>query len=396
MADAKKPIVVAGGGIGGLSAAIAVGRDREVTLLEQADRFEPIGYGIQLGPNAFHMFDEIGISDAVLSRSSLPENGQLRDALSGEVFAELPMGAAIQERYGQPYAVIHRGDLHEALLEACAKLDTVTLVNSAQVTGYEEEGETVTVSTSNGETYTAAALLGADGLRSQIRARLVPECKAEKVGYVALRGLLSKADVPQDLAPNSVVLWCGPGFHMIHYPLRGDDLFNVVAVFRVPDGDLPDTSEEIAARLLCAFEQSCPEVHALLQYVDLTQHWEIASIYPIRDWTLGRVALLGDAAHAMVQAMAQGACQAIEDAVAVAGCMRRHGDDMTEAFREYHALRLLRATRVQYMSRYMWELIHVHGAYRELRRDMLRNVSPTDALERLNWLYDRPRGGELN
>ena len=176
---------------------------------------------------------------------------------------------------------------------------------------------------------------------------------------------------------------------MIHYPLRRGLLFNLVAVFDYRIQEDADADMPLAERLIRRFDGACSEVQALLPYLDLTRHWEITTINPIRTWAKGRVTLVGDSAHPMVQAMAQGACQAIEDSIVLADCVSDAKDDLVGAFSEFNLRRLLRTTRVQYISRYMWELIHVRGAYANLRSDMLSQIQDRDCLEALSWLYDR-------
>ena len=386
------PILVVGGGIGGLTAAIALGRSgRRVKLIERAERFEPIGYGIQLGPNAFHVFDQLGIASDVLRQASLPEEGQLRDAITGDLIARLPMSDEIKRRYGNPYAVIHRGDLHEVLLDACDRVKTVDLENSCELKSFDDNGSKVTARTVTDRQIDAAALIAADGVWSRIRTQMFQDEPPQQFGYVAMRCLRPIEEFPRELAPNAVILWTGSRYHMIHYPLRGGKLFNVVVGFRL-QAPGSDTSADPAQQMFSLFANACPEVRALLKYIDTSRYWDIVAFNPIPEWTKGRVALIGDAAHAMLQAMAQGACQAIEDSLTIAACIDENGEDYEAAFRKYHSGRLLRATRVQYMSRYMWEAIHVYGAMRNLRNDMFARMSSTDVLESLQWLYSRPVG----
>jgi 2-polyprenyl-6-methoxyphenol hydroxylase-like FAD-dependent oxidoreductase len=386
------PILVVGGGIGGLTAAIALGRSgRSVKLIERAERFEPIGYGIQLGPNAFHVFDQLGIAKEVLSQSTLPEEGQLRDAVSGEVIAQLPMGTEIKRRYGNPYAVIHRGDLHEVLLEACDRLKIVDLENSCELKSFDDKENKVTATTVTGREIDGSALIAADGVWSRIRAQMFQDEPPQQFGYVAMRCLRPIVDFPRELAPNAVVLWTGTRYHMIHYRLQGGKLFNVVVGFRLQALG-SDTPADAAQQMSSLFANACPQVRELLKFIDTSKYWDIVAFNPISEWTKGRVALIGDAAHAMLQAMAQGACQAIEDSLTIANCISENGEDYEAAFRNYQSRRLLRATRVQYMSRYMWEAIHVYGAMRNLRNDMFARMNSVDVLESLEWLYSRPSG----
>ena len=380
-------VIVAGGGIGGLSTSIALARSGyAVRTIERADEIKAIGYGIQLGPNAFHAFSRLGIEDRVLAKCSFPEEGLLLDAESAETFLSLPMGAAMKERYGKAYAVIHRGDLHEILTAACAE-NGVELVPGCPLTGFEDTGENVRLQTGKGE-MAADALVAADGIWSETRATLTGAAPPERLGYVAFRAVTPTNEVAPELTRNAVMLWCGPGYHMIHYPLRGGELFNLVAAF-----DYRLTSEggeelPLEERLFKRFEGACDHVRSLLTLVELHQHWEISSFNPISTWSKGRVILIGDSAHAMLQAMAQGACQSIEDALVLADRMSAFGGDIVSAFQAFNASRLMRVTRIQYMSRFMWELIHVRGAYSDLRQHLLANYRGKNTLEALAWLYE--------
>jgi 3-hydroxybenzoate 6-monooxygenase len=384
----KALLTIVGGGIGGLSSAITLAQSgRPVRLLEQAKELRAIGYGIQLGPNAFHTLERLGIEEEVLQRCSLPDEGVLRDARTAEVLLRLPMGTRMQARYGKPYAVIHRTDLHQILTDRCDNLG-VSLTADCKLLSFKDNGSIVELETTKGR-QTASALIAADGVFSKVRSTLIGTAEPKKLGYAAFRAVRPMKDMPAKFADNAVVLWCGGGYHMIHYPLRNGSLFNLVAVFDYSIDDGPQHAGwSLADRLIKRFAGACGEVRELLDYVDLSQHWEIATIEPLAEWSKGRIALLGDAAHAMVQAMAQGACQAIEDSRVLAESLDQAANDVEKAFKIYQARRILRATRVQYMSRYIWELIHVRDGFSLLRRDLLGKMRDSDVLERLSWLYD--------
>ena len=384
------PVIVAGGGIGGLTAAIALGaKGFKVKLLEQADQFQPIGYGIQLGPNAFHMFDRLGIAPLVLRSCTFPQAGIMRDITTGAEVTRLPMGAELEKRYGRPYAVIHRGDLHEALLEACGALAHVQLLTASKVEKFEDLGHAVAVTTTSGETHLGAALIGADGIASAVRAQMSPlVAKPQSLGYVAYRGLKTRAELPPDLFENNVNLWSGPGFHMMHYPLQSDQLFNIVAAFRSRRFARGEANHSGPDELREIFSGACDRVRRMLEFVQTDKHWDISVMEPVPSWTSGRVALLGDAAHAMLQAMAQGACQAIEDGVWIAEYFAQGADDPASAFAAYQQHRQMRAVRMQYQSRLYWEVYHASGAFADLRKQMLTRSSQ-DAVESLAWVYEK-------
>ncbi|MES2538095.1 MAG: FAD-dependent monooxygenase [Pseudomonadota bacterium] len=384
------PIIIAGGGIGGMTAAIALGKKGfKVKLLEQSAEFQPIGYGIQLGPNAFHMFDRLGITQSVLRSCTLPQAGIMRDIMSGEEITRLPMGSALAQRYGRPYAVIHRGDLHEALLQACAALPGVELLTSSKVEKFEDCGQHVIVTTADGKTHLGAALIGADGVWSAIRSQMDASIvQPQSLGYVAYRGLRTRAEIPPELFENNVSLWSGPGYHMMHYPLQSDQLFNIVAVFRSRRFARGEANHSGPDELQEVFSGACSHVRRLLELVQTDKHWDIAVMEPVPVWRSGRVALLGDAAHAMLQAMAQGACQAIEDGVWIAEYIAQCAGDYASAFVAYQDHRQMRAVRMQYQSRFYWEIYHAAGAYADLRKQMLKR-SPEDAMESLSWVYEK-------
>jgi salicylate hydroxylase len=388
----QNPLMVAGGGIGGLSAALALARaGQSVRIIEQASEFRAIGYGIQLGPNAHHAFRHLGIEREVLERSSLPEAGVLANAVTGETLMRLPMGEEMRKRYGQPYAVIHRPDLHEVLIEACRR-EGVELVTDCELHSFHDAESAVRIETSKGP-MEAAALIAADGIWSKSRTTLVGAETPERLGYVAFRAVRPMSEIPAHLARNEVKLWCGPACHMIHYPLHGGTIFNLVIGFDYRYNAEAEAGMSYKERILKRFEGACEDVRGLLPYLDFSRFWEISTISPISTWSSGRVTLLGDSAHAMVQAMAQGACQAVEDALVIAECVASADGDYAAAFREFNARRLVRATRVQYMSRFMWELIHVRGAYVDLRQDLLSRYRDQDTLEMLSWLYDEHAAG---
>jgi salicylate hydroxylase len=390
------PIIISGGGIGGLTAAIALARAGcSVAVFERAPRFEPIGYGIQIGPNALHVFEHLDLLKEVLSHCSLPEAGLLSDALTNDVLARLPMAGYMKERFGHPYAVIHRGDLHQVLVGACAASPLIELRNNVDIVSFEDAHNEITVDTKDGNRISGAALIGADGIWSATRNHLFPDCDRPRTSrYVAFRCLRPIAEIEAGLAKNVVNLRCGATFHMIHYPLRNDSLFNLVVVMRVPESIVMEDFRAVDTHFKETFNGACDEVHALLRYVDRSKLWPISNLAPLRTWTRGKVALLGDAAHAMVQAMAQGACQAVEDgfvlAKHVAAC-----ETIESAFQLYQAERHTRATFTQFRSLYMWELIHASEGWREMRKNKLSALSDAETLSYFDWLYSAAPGSEL-
>jgi 3-hydroxybenzoate 6-monooxygenase len=384
-------ILVVGGGLGGAALALALARKGfRIGLLEQAPEFGVIGYGIQLGPNVFPMFDRLGISDAVLAQSIVPQAILMIDSVDAGVIAAIPTGAAsFRERFKRPYIVIHRVDLHRILLDACEAEANVELMPLTGAQSFEDAGDRVRLRTADNRTIEGAAVIGADGIHSTVRQQMLDEGEARAIGFVAHRTIVPMEEVKADVHRNEVVLWSGPGFHIVHYPLRGGTLFNVVAVFKTSTylerGDI----ESYRADLDRTYKDSHPSMKSLLAMMDLQRRFVIADRDPIRRWSKGRVTLLGDAAHPTLQTLAQGACMAIEDAVCLAECIEIAGGDFERAFRQYESARYLRTARVQFESRYHWDnFYHAGGIEREVAREIWSRRSEQDMFDCLAWLYD--------
>ncbi len=384
----SKPILIVGGGIGGLAAALALGRKGwRVKVLEETSEFGAIGYGIQLGPNVFHMFERLGVGQAVLKKSIIPNALTMLDSVDGGVIVRVPTGKSFEQRFKYPYIVLHRVDLHQVLLEACKAIQTIELVPTTAATGFEDVGDKVRLLTSNGA-IEGAAIIAADGLRSVIRQQLLNEGEPRMVGYVAHRTIIPMNQLTADVRRDESVLWSGHGFHIVHYPLRDSTLFNIVAVFQTSTyaerGNLAGYRAEIDR----AYRDSHPSMKALLTLMDLGRRWAISDRDPIRQWSAGRVALLGDAAHPTLQSLAQGACMAIEDAVCLAELIDQTDGDFSTAFRQYSAARYVRTARVQYESRFMWDhLYHVGDIARDVMRASFAGKSDEDLYNCLSWLY---------
>jgi 3-hydroxybenzoate 6-monooxygenase len=390
LASTRDPILVVGGGLGGASVALALGRKGfRVCLLEEAPEFGVIGYGIQLGPNAFYMFDRLGVSEAVLAQSIIPHAALMLDSIDAGIIARIATGASFNARFKHPYIVIHRVDLHRILLDACEAQPNIELVPLTGATRYEDLGDRVRLHTGDNRFFEGAAIIGADGLRSTIRRQMLNEGEPRMIGFVAHRTIVPMSEVPADVHRKEVVLWSGPGFHIVHYPLRAGALFNIVAVFKTSTylerGDLASYRADLDR----TYRDSHPSMKALLSMMDLSRRWVISDRDPIRHWSKGRVTLLGDAAHPTLQSLAQGACMAIEDAVCVAELMEQAAGDFAVAFRQYERARYLRTARVQFESRYHWDnFYHVGGIEREVAREIWSRRSEQEMFDCLAWLYD--------
>jgi len=383
------PVVIIGGGIGGLATALALARNGVAShVLEQSSAFGEIGAGIQLGPNAFQMFEALGLTETINRWAVFPDALIMRDGLSGDEVTRMPLGALFRQRFRYPYAVIYRADLHRVLLDACRAESSITLSAQRKVTQIHDDGKYVTVDTQDGAAVRGAAAIGADGLWSTVRARLVNDGKPRVSGHIAYRAVLPIAEVPLDLRWNSVVLWAGPKTHLVQYPLRRGELFNLVAVFhsdRYAEGwDVHADPAELHER----FSVARPEVKTLLGKIDVWKMWVLCDREPIKEWSKGRVTLLGDAAHPMLQYLAQGAAMAMEDAVVLADAVKTCAGDFATAFQKYQKERYLRTARVQLTARFYGDAYHAAGATRDLRNALLKGRAPDKAYEGIGWLYD--------
>ncbi len=383
-----QPILIAGGGIGGLAAAYAIARTGvPVRVLEQAPEFKELGAGIQLGPNIFRVIDKIGLKEALLADVWQPGALEMRCALSGRQITRIPIDHRFTDRFGQPYAVTHRADIHSVFLKACQSNNLVTLETNRQVTGFEQDADGVTVTLQSGERIHGCALIGCDGMWSKIREEIVGDGKPRVSGHIAYRGVLKHADVPEDLWEPDVVLWAGPRSHLVHYPLRRGELYNLVAVFHSDRYVEGWNAEADAADLWAHFKGQQPQVLRLLERIETWRMWVLCDREPVKNWAKGRVVLLGDAAHPMLQYLAQGACMATEDAVCLAEKIAERPDDLPAAFQAYVHDRYLRTARVQIMARVYGDFYHARGPAAELRDQMLGGRSAEQAYDGMAWLY---------
>ena len=383
------PILVVGGGFGGLTAALALARDgQHVRVLEGAPSFGAIGYGIQFGPNVFHAFDRVGLRDEVLATSDAPSALLMIDALNGKEVTRVPTGASLRDRFKYPYIVVHRVDLHNVLLEACRREPLVTLETDAMVSGFVDNGDRISVKTENGRSFEGSVLIGADGIRSRTRAQLLDDGEPLPNGYMGFRTIVPIADVPDEVQRDIVALWAGPGFHIVHYPLRHGTLFNIVAVFRRTANSERGDVAAYRSELEHVYRNAHPTVKALISMLDLQRRQAIGDRDPVRHWHKGRVALLGDAAHPTLQSLAQGACMAIEDGLCLADCLTENKADHEAAFSRFessvpcapHASRWSRATSGMSITR--------REIDREVYWQMLGERHEADTFQCLAWLYD--------
>lgn len=383
------PILIAGGGIGGLAAALGLAQKGYRSLvLERSASLGEIGAGIQLGPNAFHAFDTLGVGDAARAMAVYIENLRLMDAMSGEEITHIPLDEAFQTRFGNPYAVIHRGDLHKVLVDACMNSSLVDVRTSAEVISYTQDTGGVQAILAAGEEVLGAALIGADGLWSKIRRQVVGDGPPRVAGHTTYRTVIPTDEMPEDLRWNAATLWAGPKCHIVHYPLSDWKVFNLVVTYHNDahevEAGVPVSVEEVRQ----GFEHIHARPRQIIEHGSNWKRWVLCDRDPVMNWTDGRVVLLGDAAHPMLQYLAQGACMALEDAVCLAHEVEAHGGDMEDAFISYRDKRVDRASRVQLQARLIGDHIyHPAGAHAHLRNSMMGAMSAEDYYDSLQWLY---------
>ncbi len=381
-------ILIAGGGIGGLAAALALAQKGIASLvLEKASRLGEIGAGIQLGPNAFHCFDRLGVGEAARGMAVYIDSLRLMDALADGEITHIDLGENFRARFGNPYAVVHRGDLHGVLLKACRDHALIDLRTSAEVVGYDQDGGSVTARLADGDTVNGRALIGADGLWSHVRGQVAGDGAPRVSGHTTYRSVIPLEQMPEDLRWNAATLWAGPRCHIVHYPLSGWKVFNLVVTYHnhapEPVAGKPVPVEEVRK----GFTHVCERAQNIIRHGKDWHMWVLCDRDPIDRWIDGRVALLGDAAHPMMQYMAQGACMAMEDAVCLADSLSRY-DSLETGLATYKSRRVLRTARVQLMSRAMGDHVyHPDGPHAALRNVLMTAKSQEQWLDTLEWLY---------
>jgi 3-hydroxybenzoate 6-monooxygenase len=382
-----QPVLVAGGGIGGLAAALALTRQGfEVKVLEQASALGEIGAGLQVGPNGFAAFDALGVGEIARSKAVYTDFMVMHDALNEHQVGHIPTGEAFIRRFGNPYAVIHRADAHLSLLDGAKASERIDIATGTQVQRVEQDDDGVTVFDSQGKQHRGVALIGADGVKSAVRRQFVGD-EARVSGHVVYRAVVEKKDFPKDLQWNAASIWVGPNCHLVHYPLRGGEQYNVVVTFHSREQEQWSVRMGSREEVLSYFDGICPKARQLIELPKDWSRWATADREPIGQWNFGRVTLLGDAAHATLQYLAQGACMALEDAVTLGEALRLHQNDLHQAFALYQNCRVARTARIVLSAREMGRIFHAKGVERLVRNDLWKNRSPERFYDALEWLY---------
>jgi salicylate hydroxylase len=383
----ERPVLIAGGGIGGLAAALALTRrGLAVRVLEQASQLGEIGAGIQLGPNAFTAFDALGVGPQARARAVYTDHMVMHDAIDEYRVGFIPTGEAFRTRFGNPYAVIHRADVHKSLLEGVQAAPNVELLTSTAVQRVEQDADGVTVYDQHGRAHRGVALIGADGVKSAVRKQYVGD-EARVSGHVVYRAVVDRADFPEDLRWNAASIWVGPNCHLVHYPLRGGEQYNVVVTFHSRKAEEWGVTEGSAEEVQSYFQGICPRARQLIDLPKSWKRWATADREPIGLWSFGRATLLGDAAHPTTQYMAQGACMALEDAVTLGEALRVNGNDFVKAFDLYQRSRVARTARIVLSGREMGRIYHAKGVERLVRNELWKGRTPERFYDAMEWLY---------
>jgi len=380
-------LLIAGGGIGGLAAALAVARrGYAVRVLEQSAEIGEIGAGIQLGPNAFSAFDALGVGESARAKAVYTDRLVMMDAIDGSEVASVPVGGAFRERFGNPYAVCHRADVHQSLLDAVKNAGAIELVTSTHVERVEQDDDGVNAIDAKGNAHRGAALIGCDGVKSAIRQQLIGD-PVRVSGHVVYRAVADAREFPPDLKMNAPCLWAGPDCHLVHYPLRGGEQYNVVVTFHSRKPETWGVSDGSREEVLSYFDGICERPRQLLRLPKSWRRWATADREPVGRWSFGRVTLLGDAAHPMLQYLAQGACMALEDAVTLGEALDACRGDTAGSFARYERSRVARTARVVLLTREMGRIYHAKDVERLVRNDLWRGRTPERHYDALEWLY---------
>jgi salicylate hydroxylase len=390
----SRTVIVAGAGIGGLTVTLALKRNGfRVIVLEQAERLQETGAGIQLSPNAARLLIELGFADRLRPHVVVPQAVRVLNAKNGREIVRIPLGETAAQRYGAPYWIIHRGDLQAVLSAAVAQELDISLKLGMRMEDFVTHPNGVTVSARSGTTAWnefGHALIAADGLWSMSRERLGFREPPRFSGRVAWRALVPAAEVPPEFREPVIHLWLGPDAHLVHYPVKGGKVINIVVItadaWNAEGWSEPASRIDLLPRLTAA--RWAPQARALVRLPEAWLKWALFERRPLMNWTQDAAALLGDAAHPMLPFLAQGGAMAIEDAVVAAQCLARRPDDAAAALRTYAAIRRGRTRRVQRQAARNGQHYHLKGVSAMVRNAAMGVMGGEHLLRHYDWLYD--------
>jgi salicylate hydroxylase len=378
-----KEIVIAGAGIGGLTAALALRQqDFNVRIIEQTEYLSDIGAGLQLSPNAMHVMQALGIRQQLTPFVFRPKAAQMRHYQSAKLYFSVPLDGACVTRYGAEYVHIHRADLQSVLWQACQQAG-VRFQFSESVVGYQQANKHVHIHLASGQTLQADCLIGADGIKSKVHSAMLGEQKARFTGQVAWRGTVPSQSLPKGLVSENANLWVGPGRHFVSYYVRSGEAVNFVAVEERDDWQGESWSEQgDVQQLRRAFAGWHPAVSEILAATQQCYLWALHDRAPLSRWTDGQVALLGDACHPMLPFLAQGAAMAIEDAYVLAAMLKK-STDINQELLQYQQIRLPRTTAIQIQARSNAALYHMSHPIERAKLAVLSGLSKLGLSDKL-------------
>ena len=381
-------VIVVGGGIGGLAATYGIAKlGKKVTVLEQAPEFGEVGAGLQVGPNGLRALDALGVLEEVYKLGVFPRRHVFMDALDGKELSAVQFGESFEKSFGYPYLVIHRSDLHSVLLKACQKLTNITFLTNHKLASIEELSNYVELRCENGEVLRGETVVGADGIHSVARQLVSPASKPVASRYVAYRFTVPMEEMTINIDWDEKLTWIGPGIHLVQYPVRHKSVINQVAVFKSNSYNEETGDWGSIDELREMFADCCPTMQESLKFVQEGFVSRLHDIEPLEKWSTNRVTLLGDGAHAMLQYLAQGACQALEDAVCLVEKLGANGSNVAKALNEYQQERIPRTAEIQRGARTWGEIKHAEDPATRLLRDTIMLNRSADDYTYLEWLY---------
>lgn len=383
-----EPVLIVGGGIAGLATALALARHGIPSrILEQRERFSEAGAGIQLGPNGVRVLETLGVAPRLRAHGSVPEEIVVHQGANGRVLTRMPLGNWIAERHGAPYWVAHRRDLQAALLETARATRDITIETGFAVEEIADQGDHVEVRAASGAVERGQVLIGADGIRSRVRAALAPQAQLRFSGKAASRALLTPEAAAPLGDPASMGVWLAPGAHVVHYPVAAGAQIAVVAI--VPDNRMTD--DWAAANDWGALEPHlaafAPALRTALATPPEWRRWALFETDPLAHFAKGRIAIAGDAAHPMLPFLAQGGVMALEDALVLAKMIAARRDDPTDALKAYESARQARVNAVVAMSRQNGRIFHLAGPAALARNLAMTTLPATRLMARYDWVY---------
>ena len=374
------PFLIVGGGIAGLATALGLARiGKSSHILEKSPAFDEVGAGLQLGPNAVRALQWLGAWDAVAPHCVAPTEIHVRDGISGNILQRIPLGANFEKRFGAPYRVVHRADLQNGLLESVRSKPGIKLQNNAEVT-HVSIAET-TLSLKSGKNLKGEAIIAADGVHSTIRNLLTGQTGHKPKGHMLYRGLVPMAAIPSSANIDVVTLWLYPGGHVVHYAVSNWKKFNIVAAVENSEASLGTT-----------FQRACKPLADILNSQHSWTGWPARDLEPHHNWSQNRTVLIGDAAHASLPYLAQGAAMALEDACVLSAALQ-NTYDIPFAFQEFSEQRFGRTRAIRKKSRQLGMIYHARNALRLARNVVLKATPGQSFTRQFSWVYDwKPYG----